>query len=187
MDALPQKLLVIFQNVNEWVKFAEAKNAVLLAFAGAAVTVTTTALVTAQAMPFFWQVALSVTTGWIGICAFLCAVSFIPKTNLEKILWLKQKPSEQQRLKKTDNFYFFGDLRKYRPEELLEAINYYYFNNEFTLPHGKECEDIAAQIVVAAQIANMKFTLFTYAIYSLLIALLCMPIFGLLNLAFFRK
>ncbi|MBD2527699.1 hypothetical protein [Nostoc sp. FACHB-133] len=38
MDEVSSKLLEIFKNINEWLKFAEAKNGILLAFSGAALT-----------------------------------------------------------------------------------------------------------------------------------------------------
>ncbi|MFM6153624.1 MAG: hypothetical protein ACKPE3_11590, partial [Sphaerospermopsis kisseleviana] len=51
MDDVSSKLMAIFQNVNEWLKFAEAKNGILLAFSGAAITASITILSTAQNLP----------------------------------------------------------------------------------------------------------------------------------------
>ncbi|AFZ25436.1 hypothetical protein Cylst_3281 [Cylindrospermum stagnale PCC 7417] len=47
MDEVFPTLTAIFQNVNEWLKFAEAKNGILLAFSGAGITATITLLATA--------------------------------------------------------------------------------------------------------------------------------------------
>jgi len=47
---LTTKLISIFQIVNDWLKFAEAKNAVLLAFSGAEITAIITYLSTSDTL-----------------------------------------------------------------------------------------------------------------------------------------
>ena len=92
MSEFSAKLIAIFQNVNDWLKFAEAKNAALLAFSGTAMTAMLTVLVTAQYLPNALKIGLLIAVGLLNICTLLCAVSFLPKVNLEKLLWLGNKP-----------------------------------------------------------------------------------------------
>jgi hypothetical protein len=135
MDEVSSKLLVIFQNVNEWLRFAEAKNGILLAFSGAGVTATVTVLATAENIPRSLLIGLLITTSLFCVCALVCSLSFLPKTNLERLLWLQSRPKNSNILvKDTDNLYFYGDLQKYDPTKLLNALNQHYFENKINTP-----------------------------------------------------
>lgn len=177
------KLIAIFQNVNEWLKFAEAKNAVLLAFSGAGVTATITLLATVQNLPNSLSVGLLITTSLLCICALLCSYSFFPKTDLERILSKNKRTSENPNLKKTykDNLYYFGDLQKYSSTELLNALNIFYFqgklgSSDINPRYDREWEDLATQITVNAKITCRKLKLFSYALLALIVAILAIPI-----------
>ena len=182
MDDFLAKLTIIFHNVNDWLKYAEAKNAVLLAFSGAGITATITLLAAVQSLPRALRIGLIISTCLLVICALLCSLSFLPKTNLEKILWLKDSPSRRVASQsKDDNFYYFGHLRKYTPDELLTAMSKLYFSNRFTPLYEKECRDIAAQITVNAEIAFLKFRFFTYSSYLLISSIIVIPIILLVD------
>ncbi|NET36062.1 MAG: hypothetical protein F6K19_29220 [Cyanothece sp. SIO1E1] len=177
MDELLAKLTIIFHNVNDWLKYAEAKNAVLLAFSGAGLIANITLLATAQSLPNSLRTGLILSTSLLSICALFCALSFLPKTNLEQILWLRNSPSRRLPTQSSDdNFYYFGHLRKYTPDELLDSINKLYCNEIFTLPYEKECRDVAAQITVNSQIAFLKFNFFTWSSYLLVLSIVVIPI-----------
>ena len=195
MDEVSTKLLAIFQNVNEWLKFAEAKNGVLLAFSGAAITATITLLATAQNIPNSLNFGLLLTTIFLCICALICSFSFLPKTNLEDLLWLRdrrnKKSHSQDPIK--DNFWYFGHLQKYKPDELLEALNEPYFNSHLNIAkladkkEYKEYKDIAAQITINAEIAFLKFEVFTYALKVLIASILIIPCSILISLIIYRR
>jgi len=191
MDEVSTKLLAIFQNVNEWLKFAEAKNGVLLAFSGAAITATITLLATAQNIPNSLNFGLLLTTIFLCICALICSFSFLPKTNLEDLLWLRdrrnKKSNSQDPIK--DNFWYFGHLQKYKPDELLEVLNEPYFKGsvDITKVEYKEYKDIAAQITINAEIAFLKFEVFTYAIKVLIASILIIPCSILISLVIYRR
>jgi hypothetical protein len=186
MDVLVEKLRIIFQNVNEWLKFAEAKNAVLLAFSGTAMTVTLAVLATVQNLPNSLRVGLLGATALLCVCAFLCAWSFLPKTNLEKILWSRRMSFQAMKPQVEDNLYYFGHLRKYNSVTLLDSVNQGYLNGAASLPYGKEAQDLASQIVVNSSIAFRKYQLFTYAAYLLTAAITVLPTFILISLVVFR-
>ncbi|MBD2511818.1 hypothetical protein H6G91_32035 [Nostoc muscorum FACHB-395] len=189
MDEVSSTLRAIFQNVNEWLKFAEAKNGILLAFSGAGITATITILATAQSIPQSLKIGLLLTTTLLCICSLICSLSFLPKTNLERIVWLRTRPNKNANYAKkdTDNFWFFGHLQKYNAIELLEVLNKYYFTNKLNLPYKKEHEDIAAQITINAEIAFLKFQVFTYAVYVLIASILVLPCYILINLVIYWK
>ena len=178
MDDVSSKLIAISQNVNDWLKFAEAKNGILLAFSGTAITATITILSTAQSLPNSLKIGLLLTTIILCICALACSLSFLPRTNLERVLGLRRNLNNTNPDK--DNLWFFGHLHKYKPIELLEALN------KHNIPYKKEYQDIAAQITVNAEITFLKFRIFTYAIYILIAAILVIPCFVLLSLVIYR-
>ncbi|MBD2138631.1 hypothetical protein H6F32_13770 [Anabaena sp. FACHB-1237] len=188
MDDISSKLMSIFQNVNEWLKFAEAKNGILLGFSGAAITATITILSTGQNLPNSLKIGLFFTTVLLSICALVCTLSFLPKTNLERVVWLKSKPPKNTNYiqKDTDNFWFFGDLQKYNATDLLAALNQHYLKGKINAPYEKEYQDIATQITVNAEIAFLKFQLFTYAVYVLIASILVIPCVILFNLVIYR-
>ncbi|MFM7407517.1 MAG: hypothetical protein ACKO3K_12885 [Cuspidothrix sp.] len=184
MDDVSSKLMAIFQNVNEWLKFAEAKNGILLAFSGAAITASITILSTAQNLPNSLKIGLLLTTIILCICALVCSLSFLPKTNLERVLGLRRNLNPTNPDK--DNFWFFGHLQKYKPIELVEALNNHYFDSKLNTPYKKEYQDIAAQITINAEIAFLKFRLFTYAIYFLIASIVVIPCSVLISLVVYR-
>ena len=191
MDEVSTKLLAIFQNVNEWLKFAEAKNGVLLAFSGAAITATITLLATAQNIPNSLNFGLLLTTILLCICALICSLSFLPKTNLEDLLWLRDRQNKKSHSQDPikDNFWYFGHLQKYKPDELLEVLNEPYFKGsvDITKVEYKEYKDIAAQITINAEIAFLKFEVFTYAIKVLIASILIIPCSMLISLVVYRR
>lgn len=74
MDEVSSKLIEIFQNVNEWLKFAEAKNGILLAFSIAGITATLSVLSTAQNIPNSLKIGLLLTTIFLAISALICSL-----------------------------------------------------------------------------------------------------------------
>jgi len=180
------KLLIIFQNVNDWLKFAEAKNAALLAFSGTGFTAILGVLTTAQGLPSSLRIGLFVSTGFLSMCILLCALSFTPKTNLERLLWLRTKPGRRSTINGDDNFYFFENLRKYDPAGLLVALDKYYFSDSLIQPYAKELRDLASQITINSDIADLKYEMFNRALYFLISAILAVPLLVLVNLLMFR-
>lgn len=172
------KLISILKIVNDWLKYSEAKNAILLAFSGAGATTVVTYLSTKTDTftPLYIGLLISI---FLFCCSLLiCSLSFLPKTNLESILWRKEKPSKKAKriLNDTDNFYFFNDLKKYHSEGLLCSINRLYFENKITLPFRKEDLDIANQIVVNSEITSTKLSFFITALWFSIISIICIPI-----------
>ncbi len=186
MDDVSSNLIAIFQNVNEWLKFAEAKNGILLAFSGAAITATITILSTAQSLPNSLKIGLLLTTIILCICALVCSISFLPRTNLERVLGLRRNLNPT--IPDKDNFWFFGHLQKYQPIELLEALNKHYFDSKLNnTPYKKEYQDIAAQITINAEITFLKFRIFTYGVYVLIAAILVIPLSMLTSIIVFHS
>lgn len=188
-DTMTDKLLSILQLVNEWLRFAEAKNAVLLAFSGAAITAIVTYLAAAKALTTLSTLSLSISI--LSLCASSLALSlsFIPKTDLAHLTWKRQKPCKDRRFshKTTDNFYFYGSLRKYDPESLLEAVNENYFDSRIAKPYRKEDLDIASQIVINSDITCLKFLFFRVSTWLLVLSIVIPLLLCTLSLIVYRR
>jgi hypothetical protein len=189
VEKITVKLRVLLQQVNDGLKFAETKNAVLLAFAGAGITSTLTYLSANTKLPDSLQTGFIITTFFLCLCALCCSVSFLPKINLEHILWKQKQPSRRAKSlrKDTDNLYYFGHLQKYQADELLEALNRLYYAVQTNTPPKKEDLDIANQITINSEIAFLKFKIFTFALYFLIFSIITIPICMLISLIVYRR
>ncbi|HEY9296009.1 MAG TPA: Pycsar system effector family protein [Phormidium sp.] len=176
-----EKLIFIFQIVNDWLKFAEAKNAILLTFCGAAITAITTYVSTAANIPSSLRIGLLIAIFLLCLSSLTCTISFLPKT---KPITTK---SSNYKLKDTDIFYFFGDLKKYNDAELLNSLNRLYFESTIPTPYKKEDLDIAKQITINSEIAAKKFDFFRIGVWLLILSILIIPISLVISLLIYRK
>lgn len=175
---LEKKLEYIFNNVNDWLKFAEAKNAALLAFnIGVIVGV-------ARLIEFEFNKILSdLSTAYIVaglmllvISSLICLLSFIPRLHIPWISY-KEKPNMNR------NTLFFNDISSHVPKTYLEECSKKMGEG---LPNNTEyLEDLATQIIVNSRIALVKYYLFSGAIWITLSAIVT-PVIALL-LYFFNK
>ncbi|MEA5622794.1 hypothetical protein [Nostoc sp. UHCC 0251] len=189
MDEVTEKLTKIFQIVNDWLKFAEAKNAVLLGFSGAGMAATLAYLSAASNIPKSIYIGFLTTTSFLCLCSLVCSLSFLPKTNLEYIVWKKSKPQVNYkfRISDNDNFYYFGHLFKYKTSELIDAINRLYFEGQISNVQKKEYFDLSNQIIVNSEITYLKFKLFSFALYILIGAIISIPICLVLSLIIYHS
>jgi hypothetical protein len=183
-EQVTTKLTAICQVIIDWLKYAEAKNAVLLTFSGAGITATLTYLGAVPTLPRFLKIGFLMATFFLCLSAFICAISFLPKTNLENLTGLREKSvtKRRQSQKNSDNLYYYGDLQKYNSEELLDKMNEFYFDRSIQLPYKKEHLDIASQIVINSEIALIKFKLFTISLWLLIFSFFSIPTLFFLKL-----
>lgn len=189
MDEVTEKLTKIFEIVNDWLKFAEAKNAVLLGFSGAGIAAALTYLSAASNIPKSIYIGLLITIFFLCLCSFFCSLSFLPKTNLEYIVWKKSKPNvnSQMRISDNDNLYYFGHLLKYQPIELMDAMNRLYFEGKISNFKKKEYLDLSTQIILNSEIAYLKFKIFSFSLYLLIISIISVPLCLILSIIIVRK
>lgn len=181
---ITEKLLSILHLINDWLKFAEAKNALLLAFCGAAITAIVTYLSAApniSSEPL--RIGLLFSLFLLCICSVICSLSLLPKTDREYLIWWKKKPSKKFKnlQQETDNLYFYDEIRKYSSTDLLDSMNKLYFDNKLQPPYKKEDLDIADQIVINSQIASAKFAFFRVALWFLIGSIFVVFISGIFS------
>lgn len=153
-DDLEEHLLKQLAMVNDWLKFAEAKNALLvgLASAGAAGALSLVGdMVTSggDLAVVVLIVAESVMLASLG----LSLMSFLPKTDLHEWATRFRGPTSRR-----DNLYFYGDLAKYDANRVAEIAAQRFGGRETKL--GEGLIEIAEQTVINSRITLWKLQLF---------------------------
>ncbi|PKL58854.1 MAG: hypothetical protein CVV34_00705 [Methanomicrobiales archaeon HGW-Methanomicrobiales-5] len=172
---MDDKLKSIFANVNEWLKFAEAKNAVLVALDGGAVLGVLGLLKEQTKLPEWVTIYLWLFVIFNTIALTIALFSFLPQTKIP-YFWMRSEPDSN------DNLLFYGHIKKYDVTQYLSAlyINDGQHHNDFS----KMEIDYANQIIVNSQIADRKYNYFRVALWFTISAILTPLIGGLLYLLF---
>jgi hypothetical protein len=162
-DKLSQTLDSVLTRTIDWVKYAEAKNGILLTVDAAATATTVGWLITGAGPPVWLRheiwIALALLTG--SILAAL--TSFLPVLDVD-FLRLKRKHG------KVDSLLYFGAIAGCSGDSYLESLR-----SALDVPSqwvGRMERDYAMQIVINAQIATAKFRMFRYAAWMTLISIL---------------
>lgn len=171
----PGRLDWILAQVNDWLKFAEAKNGALVAFNG--VVLATTATLFADHQTRDPLVSMYLISLWVLVATGLtiAVFSFLPATEIP-LLKADERPSEE------DNLLFFGHAKKYSANSYLRTVQARYGGQ--TLEDDRLSRDIASQIVVNSRIAVWKYTCFKVALWAtiagIVTPILAGVVFGLL-------
>ncbi len=113
---MTERLNIIFLNVNEWLKFAELKHAVIIAFNGAAIFGIFQIFINSETnYPILLNIYLYNTILFLALSILISLISFFPQTKL-KWLWTSQEISDE------NNLLFYGDIKKYDEESYLKAL-----------------------------------------------------------------
>ncbi len=152
---MKEHLEYIFSSVNDWLKFAEAKSATLLA-ANGVVLFGILRLAKDQELNSFSTLSLTLGCICFLISLILCLLSFVPSLSMP---WVHKKYDK----KDDDNLLFFGHIENYTPAAYLEAIS---------ASCGKEKEDkndyqimLAQQIITNSVITSYKYSVFKRSIW----------------------
>ncbi len=155
---MEEKLFKIFSNINNWLKYAEAKNGVLLVLNGSALMGIFSQL---KGTPTIFSTILKwLITPCFGLSLLILLISFLPIYNK----FFKRKIELSISKLSEINLLFFGDLKSITPEVFLRLF-YDSQKNKLPTSFPKLEIDIANQIVNNSEIASRKFKLFIIAAY----------------------
>lgn len=168
---MEKKLELIFENVNNWLRFAEAKNALLLGFNGVIFfgivrLLTSSSLNDVDILKVYFIIALVC----LAFSSLITLLSFVP--NL-KIL----RPSFDFK-QDVDNYLYFDVLRSKNKEDIINRYNNQ--NDPVTDYHNH----LAEQIITNANITKRKYDYFTLGVWlsiSAFLTPLLAAIFALYN------
>lgn len=164
---MEERLRYILTTVNEWLKFAEAKNGALLAV-DSAIIFGIFKLASDSAWPHVIFPYLTISL--VIVSSVSCLVSFIPRIKIPTFT-LSQKPDA------TASLLFYTHIAKYDPESYLKALHGR-TDDSTTLSSSFEM-DFARQIVTNSRIAVKKYYCFTVALWLTVVALILLLIAGI--------
>ena len=147
----------IFDNVNYWLAFAEAKNAGLLAFNIAALAIVFSRE-EISVFGYIFVIIIMLST----LCAFLALWSRFD------IIWKnKDTPNEE------DNLLFYRDIAKYSEQEFILSIYKKYLGMNIDNNDGIRIyiKHMASEICINAKIACKKYNAFNTALLLDILAL----------------
>jgi hypothetical protein len=155
-----RQLSELLTRVIDWLKFAEAKNTSSVGLSSTGLGVIVTFLVAGPDLPPLAAVGLGVGALALMLSLMLTVASFLPSTNLEKLL-----VGEHERPTQRDNLLYYGHLARYEPRALVEAIAEMYFDQDGeTYAPTKLAIDLSAQVVTNSRITMRKLALYRYSL-----------------------
>lgn len=157
--------------VADWLKFAEAKNAALLAFASAWIVGLINLLSSDKTLPRGFQTAAALALPLFAIAAVLTIVSLLPRLRPHKITGDPAAPR---------NMLFFGDIADLELSEFRQTAR-----KSHRTADGRTSNDYVSdlenQAWINSRIAKRKYRLFNWgAIFTLVaMAILLIPALSL--------
>lgn len=155
-----ERLISLLDRVSDWLKFAETKNTAAVGISSTALGVIVTFLVAGPPVTEIAGAGLAIGALALMISLMLAVASFLPSTNVEKLLLGKQVQPNPG-----DNLLFYGHIARYEPGALARAVAERYFlrtGDDAALT--KFALDIAGQVVINARITVRKLELFKYSL-----------------------
>jgi len=165
----------IFDNVNSWLKFAEAKNATLVGGNGL-IIFGILKIIGDKDIPQYWLFYIYFSLLLIAVSMIMALITFMPKLKTPMFLLNDQ-------IEKGDNLLFFGHILKYNERVYLQKIS------EAT---GKENDNnlnamYAQQIIINSKIAMLKFSMFNIAIKFTIAGLVSPILYFIIKEMFIEK
>ncbi|EKK9988623.1 Pycsar system effector family protein [Vibrio cholerae] len=157
---------------TDWLKFAEAKNGILIGVGSATLFGVFRLLNSFVSINIYVQAYLYFLLICIGCAVLIALLSFVPR--LEPPFWLKFGEKEDD-----DNPFFFGHICKHSKISYFNLL----VNNGVKSKNSKLDLALCEQVVNNAKIATIKFKMFSMAIYWFIAGLIT-PIGLILVLAF---
>ncbi|MCR9154388.1 MAG: DUF5706 domain-containing protein [Bacteroidetes bacterium] len=144
------ELKYIFGNVNEWLKFSEAKHAGLIVLNSAIIIGVVSAY---SNISVFEKAPAIISLSVLGISIFLSLVAQFPITSN----FLIREDSSNQ----NPNIYFFGDLSKISESDFISEFKK--SNTSFNATASDK--NLINQILVNSKITASKFLIFKFCCY----------------------
>jgi len=154
--------------VNDWIKFAEAKNAANVAFCSAGIFAMSRMILSAESLHKLLLIYMCFVISLLVVSSALSLLSFIPQL---KTPWVHIGNRDNN-----DNVLYFGHACKYSANVYLDKI--YFGKAENSEKYNLELL-YAEQIVINSRVALIKFKQFDMAILFTLTAILS-PVGGAL-------
>ncbi|MEW6468114.1 MAG: Pycsar system effector family protein [Bacteroidota bacterium] len=145
------KLKDIFDNVNEWLRFAEAKHGALIVLNSGVIF---GVLSVRKDYPMIPEAVIMVSLACLGLSILFSFVSLFPRS--------RKRPVDKPRPKNA-NLFFNGHLCLFDTEDLKAELNRSLNTGHLFTPLE---ENLVEQIIIASGIASTKYILFKRALIA---------------------
>ena len=177
---MEQKLKDILENMNSWLKFAENKNAAIIAFNSAVLFGIVSILIQVTVIPRVIRYYLCFAVLMLGFGIISSLLSFLPQLRLP---WFFTRALADEK----DNLLYFGHAARYTPDSYVKTFSKVLKRKvDQTTPLEKW---YAEQIVMNSRIAMYKYRWFMVALWFTIAAFATpiTPIIGLVIYLLDRK
>lgn len=158
------KLKEIFENINNWLKFAEAKNATLVGGNGVIIFGIIKCLKDLENYTYFVYYLYFV-IAFLSLSCIIALISFMANIKLPQYLFGKVD-------NKNNNLLFYGSIQNYNEEEYLKKLTESLGISDSSIHKNKFCLMYAQQIIINSKITMRKFELFNIGLKITLFAIL---------------
>lgn len=167
-EAYDRLLTGLLSRVLDMLRFAEAKNAALLAFASAWIAGMVNLLSSGRPLSPSYHSAFLAALPVFIISASLAIASFLPKLQISAFTGgLKTNHK---------NLLFFGDIAKLPAKDFVEDIRRAYLQTNDGTPTAAYLSDLEEQISVNSKIAQRKHYMFRVAAASALLGIIVLSL-----------
>ncbi|MCD4664071.1 MAG: DUF5706 domain-containing protein [Bacteroidales bacterium] len=173
---MEDRLRYIFSNVNEWLKFAEAKNAILVVANIAAIFGIIQIILGNHKFILLIKIYLLQFILFAALAAILALISFLPNIKSPSLI----KKSRNSSL----NLLYFGAIAKFNPDEFIKLIHTSCGKN-LSAPTMFE-KYYAEQIIANSRITLNILQLFNWAMWSTISAFIT-PVFAFFIYCIYNK
>lgn len=174
-DAFERCLSSNLARVIDLVKFAEAKNAALLAFDSASAVAIANILNRTGGPPAAYADVLPIAGTLLIFSSVVALFSIMPRIALSRFYKREHRPERPL------NLSFYGDIREVPLDKFPARIRERYLPPPSHSVTDAYLEDLSAQIHVNSAIADRKYSLFKVAGWITFTALLVLSLPGVLN------
>lgn len=171
-DELYEKsLAALLSRVLDMLRFAEAKNAALLAFASAWIVGIVNLLSSGRTLPYGYHGACLIALPLFVVAAIAAIVSMLPKLNAWALIGAPKGSSR--------NLLYFGDIAEMSVDAFKRDVRSSYKPVDAETPFSElYLGDLEAQIAINAKIAVRKHKIFHFGALSAAVAIgaFCVPV-----------
>jgi len=168
-EALGKGLADTLSRTVDFLKFAETKNAALLAFASAWLLALANLLASERPLSDSIRQSGFAALLLFALAALLSLFSFLPRLKLNVF---HRDPDRDKSL------LFFGDVAEYETSTYAQKFRERYATNPELLVSDEYFHDLAVQISANSKIALRKYTIFNWAAVLIMLALIQMAYIG---------
>jgi len=152
-------LLNLQDKVNDWLKFAEAKNGVLIGLDEVMIFGVIQAFIADKSPLKEFHYSVCIVVLLITLSLLLALTSFLPKLQLTHFVHGSPCPE-------SDNLLYFGHIAKYSPDLFFIEFSKFFEGNDQELVGEQTQKQYIGQIVMNSQITMRKFGHFNYAVWA---------------------